>query len=61
MKIENQELWKLLVEKAEKKDKGGTRDFLSAVKRVCEYGITLSSTIHNTFPTYTLHNEVHSL
>lgn len=59
MEIENQKLWRLLVEKAEKKDKEGTRDFLSAVKAVCEYGVTLSLTIRDTFPTYTLHNEIH--
>lgn len=59
MEIEKQELWELLVEKAEKKDKEGTRKFLDAVKEVCEYGITLSLTIRDTFPTYTLHNETH--
>ncbi len=59
MEIEKQELWMLLVEKAEEKDKEGTRDFLIAVKKVCEYGITLSLTIRDTFPAYTLHNETH--
>ena len=52
--IAGQELWKLLKERAE-------CEFVAAVEKVCEIGLTLSKTIIRFFPTFTLHDETHSV
>lgn len=56
-KIGATQLWQLLKEKAENENL--TAAFMEAVGKVCEHGVTLSKTIMEFFPTFTLHDEVH--
>ena len=57
--IAAQKLWKLFEEKAEEQGLG--RDFISAVGEVCAIGLNLSKYIVRFFPTFTLHDETHSV
>lgn len=57
--IATQKLWKLFEEKAEEQGLG--RDFISAVGEVCAIGLNLSKYIVRFFPTFTLHDETHSV
>ena len=57
--IAAQKLWKLFEEKAVEQGLG--RDFVSAVGEVCAIGLNLSKYIVRFFPTFTLHDETHSV
>lgn len=61
----DEDLWKILEIKAREEDNNFlinqkiADEFLSSVKKICQYGVERSITIRDTFPMYTLHNEVH--
>lgn len=65
MGYRDERLWKILEEKAAQEDKELRTErqiapeYLSAVKMVCDYGVQRAKTIRDTFPLYTLHDEVH--
>lgn len=59
MSVKSHELWKLLECKAKEEEPSTVSQFTDAVWQVCKYGIDLSSTIRDTFRTYTLHDETH--
>ena len=61
----DEELWKILEIKAREEDNNFlinqkiADEFLSSVNKICQYGVERSITIRDTFPMYTMHNEVH--
>lgn len=61
----SQKLWDVLERKVEEENRDVQKEqqigseYLSAVKSVCKYGVDRAETIRDTFPMYTLHNEVH--
>lgn len=65
MKIVYEKLWDVLEKKVKEenefigKDKQIGSEYLDAVKKICKYGIERAETIRDTFPMFTLHNEVH--
>ena len=65
MGYRDERLWKILEEKAAQEDKELRTErqlapeYLSAVKTVCDYGVQRAKAIRDTFPLYTLHDEVH--
>lgn len=65
MGFRDERLWEILNEKAEKEDQGLRPDqqikeqYLSAVEVICQYGVDRARTIRDTFPMYTLHDEIH--
>lgn len=65
MGVFDEKLWKEFEEKAKSEDEG-LRDnqkiapkYIEEVRKICQYGIDRSKTIRDTFPLYTLHDEVH--
>lgn len=61
----DEKLWEILKAKAEEEDADlrpeqqiGS-EYISAVKHVCSYGVQRAETIRDSFPMFTLHNEVH--
>lgn len=54
MEMKKSILWKVLTLKAH-----GNSSFLSAIEKACEYAINRSKRVVDTFPLYTLHDEVH--
>lgn len=61
----SEKLWDVL-EKKVKEENGDIRkeqqigsEYLAAVKKVCKYGVERAETIRDTFPMFTLHNEIH--
>ena len=65
MGYRDERLWKILEEKAAQEDqelrteRQIAPEYLSAVKTVCDYGVQRAKAIRDTFPLYTLHDEVH--
>lgn len=61
----DEELWELFEKKVEEEDadirKGHQigHEYISAVKKICKYGVDRAETIRDTFPMFTLHNETH--
>ena len=66
MGFKDEKLWKILKAKArEEEERCGERErentekYLTAVADICQYGVDRAKTIRDTFPFYTLHDEVH--
>lgn len=65
MGYKNEKLWSILKTKAEEYDLKKPEDsknqhvFLTGVESICEYAVNRAKAIRDTFPTYTLHDEVH--
>ncbi len=64
MGFKDEKLWTTLKTKAEEEEKHcGERvnkeKYLEAVADICQYGVDRAKTIRDTFPFYTLHDEVH--
>lgn len=64
MGFKDEKLWTILKTKAEEEEKRcGEREnkekYLEAVADICQYGVDRAKTIRDTFPFYTLHDEVH--
>ena len=64
MGFKDEKLWKTLKAKAEEEEERcGEREnfekYLTAVAEICQYGVDRAKTIRDTFPFYTLHDEVH--
>lgn len=64
MGFQDEKLWTTLKIKAqEEQERCGEREnkeeYLTAVADICRYGVDRSKTIRDTFPFYTLHDEVH--
>lgn len=65
MSIREEKLWKILEQKAREEDQQLQPDqkiyeeYLSGIKSICDFGIERAKTIRDTFPMYTLHDEVH--
>lgn len=61
----NEKLWGILEKKVEKEDAAMRKEqqvgnqYLSAVEKICTYGVERAETIRDTFPMFTLHNETH--
>lgn len=61
----NEKLWGIFEKKAKEEDKTLQKErqiateYISAVKKICKYGVQRAETIRDTFPMYTLHNETH--
>lgn len=61
----NEKLWDVLEEKVKEEDVVTRkehqigREYLSAVKQICKYGVERAETIRDTFPMFTLHYETH--
>ena len=61
----DEKLWEILDKKAREEDEGRRPDqkvadeYMTAVKYICQYGVDLADTIRDSFPMFTLHNEVH--
>lgn len=65
MGVFEEKLWMELENKAHSEDEQLPKDrkiasaYIEGIKKLCEYGINRSKTIRDTFPFYTLHDEVH--
>ena len=64
MGFRDEKLWTILKTKAEEEEERcGEREnkdnYLKAVADICQYGVDRAKTIRDTFPFYTLHDEVH--
>ena len=64
MGFQDEKLWTTLKIKAqEEQERCGEREnsekYLTAVADICQYGVDRAKTIRDTFPFYTLHDEVH--
>lgn len=64
MGFRDEKLWTILKTKAEEEEEHcGEREnkekYLEAVADICQYGVDRAKTIRDTFPFYTLHDEVH--
>lgn len=65
MGFTNEKLWDVLEEKvteedaAVQKERQIGKEYLSAVQKICQYGVDRAETIRDTFPMFTLHNETH--
>lgn len=65
MGVTEEELWKVLEQKAEEEDEhlaSGQKiahEYLAGIKAVCTFGVDRSKMIRDQFPMYTLHDEVH--
>lgn len=66
MGFKDEKLWTTLKAKAqEEEDRCGARErenaekYVTAVADICQYGVDRAKTIRDTFPFYTLHDEVH--
>lgn len=65
MGFTNEKLWDVLEEKVREEDAAVQKErqigneYLSAVKKICQYGVDRAETIRDTFPMFTLHNETH--
>ena len=64
MGFKDEKLWTILKTKAEEEEEDcGEREnkekYLKAVADICQYGVDRAKTIRDTFPFYTLHDEVH--
>lgn len=64
MGFQDEKLWTTLKIKAqEEQERYGEREnsekYLTAVADICQYGVDRAKTIRDTFPFYTLHDEVH--
>lgn len=64
MGFKDEKLWTILKTKAEEEEEYcGEREnkekYLKAVADICQYGVDRAKTIRDTFPFYTLHDEVH--
>ena len=61
----DEKLWDVLEKKVKEEDKDTQKkqqignEYLSAVKKICKYGVQRAETIRDTFPMFTLHNETH--
>lgn len=60
-----EKLWEILENKVAEEDKDLRKEkqigneYIAAVKTVCKYGVDRAETIRDTFPMFTLHNEIH--
>lgn len=65
MEFMDKKLWDVLEEKIKEEDAGTRKEqqmgseYLSAVKQICKYGVYRAKTIRDTFPMFTLHDEIH--
>lgn len=64
MGFRDEKLWTILKKKAEEEEERcGEREnkdnYLKAVADICQYGVDRAKSIRDTFPFYTLHDEVH--
>ena len=65
MGVTEEELWKVLEQKAEEEDEHSAsgqkiaHEYLAGIKAVCTFGVDRSKMIRDQFPMYTLHDEVH--
>ena len=65
MAIYDEQLWKYLKDKASAEDEGLPEDekcadeYLTEMRRICDFAVERSSTIRVIFPLYTLHDERH--
>ena len=59
VEIKMHELWQLLRKNAINEDPETAAEFEADVWNVCNYCLSLSVTIRDTFPTFTLHDETH--
>ena len=57
--IRNTELWQLFARKCDEQHLG--HEFIAAAEKVCADALDLSQHIIRIFPTYTLHNDIHSV
>ena len=61
----SEKLWDVFVKKVEEEDVVIRKEhrlgneYVSAVKKICKYGVERAETIRDTFPMFTLHNETH--
>lgn len=61
----NEKLWDFLKKKAREEDENVRKErqieneFLTEVRKICEYGVERAKTIRDTFPMFTLHDETH--
>ncbi len=61
----DERLWAIFEKKIEEEDavipkgKQFGSEYISAVKKICKFGIERAETIRDTFPMFTLHNETH--
>ena len=61
----DEKLWGIFEEKVREEDADVQRrrqigyEYISAVRRICQYGVDRAETIRDTFPMFTLHNETH--
>lgn len=61
----NEKMWGILEQKTKDEDaklqvdvRVG-KEYLTAVEKICDYGVDRAKTIRDTFPTFTLHDETH--
>lgn len=65
MSIYEEKLWTELERKVRISDEQNSKDcqianaYIEGIRKICQYGIDRSKTIRDTFPLYTLHDEVH--
>lgn len=65
MGVKDEKLWKILEEKAADADKElqpdqkVSNEYLSGISEICQFGVDRAKTIRDTFPMYTLHDEIH--
>ena len=65
MGFRDEKLWTTLKKKAEEEERrygeraNNKEKYLEAVADICQYGVDRAKTIRDTFPFYTLHDEVH--